>query len=64
MISLATTQRVEHLEQPISRDVSIARGLLDREDLLQTAGSRRDQAGDGHLGAAGKWEDLAVACVG
>ena len=26
---------VEHLEQPISRDVSVARRLLDREDLLQ-----------------------------
>ena len=27
--------RAEHLEQPISRDVSVARGLLDREGLLQ-----------------------------
>jgi LuxR family maltose regulon positive regulatory protein len=35
MTSLTTTQRGEHLEQPISRDVSVARGLLDREDLLQ-----------------------------
>ena len=35
MTSLATTQRGEHLEQPISRDVSVARGLLDRDDLLQ-----------------------------
>jgi LuxR family maltose regulon positive regulatory protein len=35
MTSLATTQPGEHLEQPISRDVSVARGLLDRDDLLQ-----------------------------
>ena len=32
---LATMTRAEHLEQPISRDVSVARGLLDREGLLQ-----------------------------
>jgi LuxR family transcriptional regulator, maltose regulon positive regulatory protein len=30
-----TTQRGEHLQQLISRDVSVARGLLDREDLLE-----------------------------
>jgi LuxR family maltose regulon positive regulatory protein len=35
MTSLATTQPGEHLEQPISRDVSVVRGLLDRDDLLQ-----------------------------
>ena len=35
MTSLATTQRGEHLQQLISRDVSVARGLLDRDDLLQ-----------------------------
>src|SRR5436190_14709700 len=39
MTSLATTQREEHLEEhleeSISRDVSVARGLLDRKDLLQ-----------------------------
>jgi LuxR family transcriptional regulator, maltose regulon positive regulatory protein len=35
MTSLTTTQRGEHLEQPISTDVSPTRGLLDREDLLQ-----------------------------
>ncbi|MDP9346559.1 MAG: AAA family ATPase, partial [Actinomycetota bacterium] len=29
------TQRWEHLEQPVSRDVSVARGLLERDDLLQ-----------------------------
>jgi LuxR family maltose regulon positive regulatory protein len=35
MTSVVTTQRGEHLQQLISRDVSQARGLLDREDLLQ-----------------------------
>ena len=35
MTSLTTTQHGEHLEQPISPEVSVARGLLDREDLLQ-----------------------------
>ncbi len=35
MMSLVTTQRGEHLQQPISRDVSVAGGLLAREDLLQ-----------------------------
>ena len=32
---MATMQHAEHLEQPISRDVSVARRMLDREDLLQ-----------------------------
>ena len=35
MASLTATQPGEYLEQPISTDVSAARGLLDREDLLQ-----------------------------
>jgi LuxR family transcriptional regulator, maltose regulon positive regulatory protein len=35
MTSLVTTQRGEHLEQLISRDLSVARGLLDRHDLLR-----------------------------
>jgi LuxR family transcriptional regulator, maltose regulon positive regulatory protein len=35
MTSLATTRRWEQLEQLISRDVSVGRGLLDRDDLLQ-----------------------------
>src|SRR3982074_3480431 len=35
MTSLATTHRERHLEAPSSRDASVARGLLDREDLLQ-----------------------------
>src|SRR5690349_10063118 len=34
MTSLATTQLAEHLEQPILRDASVGRGLLDRDDLL------------------------------
>ena len=34
MTSLSTTQDGEHLEQPISPEVSVARGLLDRADLL------------------------------
>src|SRR3954470_19780784 len=38
MASLTTTQRGEHLEQPISTAVSVARGLLDREDLLELLG--------------------------
>jgi LuxR family transcriptional regulator, maltose regulon positive regulatory protein len=35
MTSLMTTLRGEHLEQPISSDVPVARGLLDRDDLLE-----------------------------
>ena len=35
MASLVTRQRGEHVPQLISRDVSGARGLLDRKDLLQ-----------------------------
>ena len=35
MTSLTTTQRGEQLEQPISTDVSVARGLLDRDYLLE-----------------------------
>jgi LuxR family transcriptional regulator, maltose regulon positive regulatory protein len=34
MITATTTVREPNSEQPISRDVSVARGLLDREDLL------------------------------
>jgi LuxR family maltose regulon positive regulatory protein len=36
MIGSTTTRREGHLGRPISRDVSVARGLLDREALLQT----------------------------
>ena len=36
MRSLATTQPEGHRDQPISTDASVARGLLDREDLLET----------------------------
>jgi LuxR family maltose regulon positive regulatory protein len=32
---LVTTQHADHPQQPISSGVSVARGLLDREDLLQ-----------------------------
>jgi LuxR family transcriptional regulator, maltose regulon positive regulatory protein len=35
MTSSTTTQRTEHVEQPISTDASVGRGLLAREDLLQ-----------------------------
>jgi LuxR family transcriptional regulator, maltose regulon positive regulatory protein len=35
MTSLTTTHGAEHLEQPISTDVTPVRGLLDREGLLQ-----------------------------
>ena len=35
MTSVTTTQREERREQPISRDISVARGLLDRDDLLE-----------------------------
>src|SRR6266576_1708040 len=34
MTGLTTTQRGEHLAQPVASDVSIARRLLDRRDLL------------------------------
>src|SRR3954463_9336776 len=34
MASLTTTQRGERLAQPVSSDVSVARRLLDRRDLL------------------------------
>jgi LuxR family transcriptional regulator, maltose regulon positive regulatory protein len=35
MTSLLTTDRAEYLEQPISSDVPVGRGLLDRDDLVQ-----------------------------
>jgi LuxR family transcriptional regulator, maltose regulon positive regulatory protein len=35
MTSLVTAQRREHLEQLISSDVPVARGLLDRDELLK-----------------------------
>src|SRR5260370_42105773 len=35
MTSAITTLREGHLEQPISTDLSVVRGLLDREPLLQ-----------------------------
>ena len=36
MISSTTTRRDEHVQQPMARDISVARGLVDRESLLQT----------------------------
>ncbi len=36
MSSLATSHRGENLEEPSLRDVSVGRGLLDREDVLGT----------------------------
>src|SRR4051794_40594218 len=33
--SLAMAQPAEHLEQPVSAEFSVARGLLEREDLLR-----------------------------
>ncbi len=35
MTSLTTTPRGEHPAQPISTDVSVGRGLVDRDDLVQ-----------------------------
>src|SRR6476646_4290772 len=35
MSSSVTTLRGEHMEELISRDVSVAPGLLDRDDLIQ-----------------------------
>jgi LuxR family transcriptional regulator, maltose regulon positive regulatory protein len=35
MTSLTTTQHGEYLEQPVSTDISVARGLIDRDDVLQ-----------------------------
>ena len=61
---LATTRREGRPEELISRDVLGRPGSARPGRTSQDAGSRSDQAGDGHLGAAGKWEDLAVACVG
>src|ERR1700756_2983365 len=35
MTSLTTAQRAEPLEQPVSTDVSVPRGVIDRDDLLR-----------------------------
>jgi LuxR family transcriptional regulator, maltose regulon positive regulatory protein len=35
MTALATTRRAGHSEEPLLRDVSVASGLLEREDLIQ-----------------------------
>jgi LuxR family transcriptional regulator, maltose regulon positive regulatory protein len=69
MISTITTRREGHLEQPISRDVSVARGLLDREALLQTldrAVTRRitvisAPAGSGKTSLLRTWADRSTS---
>src|SRR2546427_9792182 len=64
----STTRREGRLEQPISRDVSVARGLLDREALLQTldrAVTKRitvisAPAGSGKTSLLRAWADRAT----
>src|SRR6266568_984355 len=68
MISSRTTWREGHLEQPTSRDVSVARGLLEREALLQTldrAVTRRvtvisAPAGSGKTSLLRTWADRST----
>src|SRR5207244_8146510 len=68
MISSRTTRREGHLDQPISKDVSVARGLLDREALLQTldrAVTRRitvisAPAGSGKTSLLRTWADRST----
>src|SRR5438105_2887370 len=68
MISSRTTWREGHLEQPISKDVSVARGLLDREALLRTldrAVTRRitvisAPAGSGKTSLLRAWADRST----
>src|SRR5437899_4563151 len=68
MISSRTTRREGHLEQPISNDVSVHRGLLDREALLQTldrAVTRRitiisAPAGSGKTSLLRTWADRST----
>src|SRR6202158_1861827 len=68
MISSTTTRREGHLEQPISKDVSVARGLLDRVALLQTldrAVTRRitvipAPAGSGKTSLLRAWADRST----
>jgi len=68
MIETITTRRGGHLEQPISTDVSVARGLVDREALLQTldrAVTRRitvisAPAGSGKTSLLRAWADRST----
>src|SRR2546429_382282 len=68
MITSTTTRREGHLEQPTSRDVSVARGLLEREALLQTldrAVTRRvtvisAPAGSGKTSLLRTWADRST----
>jgi LuxR family maltose regulon positive regulatory protein len=68
MISTITARREVHLEQPKSRDVSVAGGLLDREALLQTldrAVTRRitvisAPAGSGKTSLLRAWADRST----
>src|SRR5438445_2149629 len=76
MTSTITTLREGHLEQPISTDLSVARGLLDRDSLLQKLDrsvTRRitvisAPAGSGKTSLLRAWADRStdvrrVACV-
>ena len=76
MTRAITTRREGHLEQPISTDVSSARGLLDRASLVQTldrAVTRRitlisAPAGSGKTSLLRAWADRStdvrrIACV-
>src|SRR3954454_18089924 len=68
MASLTTTQRGERLAQPVSSDVSVARRLLDRRDLLgllDRAVTRRvtvisAPAGSGKTSLLRAWADRAA----
>jgi hypothetical protein len=63
MTSLVAIERGEHLQQLVSSDVSVARGLLDRDELVRTldrAVTKRVTV----ISAPPGWEDVAVACVG
>src|SRR3979409_2526103 len=68
LLAPITTRRERHLEQPISSDVSVARGLVDREALLQTldrAVTRRitvisAPAGSGKTSLLRTWADRST----
>src|SRR4051812_18693178 len=68
MTSLTTTQRGERLAQPVSSDVSVARRLLDRRDvlgLLDRAVTRRvtvisAPAGTGKTSLLRAWADRSA----